>query len=104
MAHHYTEEKSYFHRYWSKGVLIYFINKKTVISSAHLRVSLMMMTFLFEYEDKRVDFFTLEIDDYLYPIVRKILKSEKTNRQLCSEELRNKVEEECVERLTKSFR
>lgn len=97
-----TEEKSYFHRYWSKGVLIYFINKKTGYKFGTFKSIVDDDDISFwNAEDKRVDFFTLEIDDYLYPIVRKILKSEKTNRQLCSEELRNKVEEECVERLNK---
>lgn len=97
-----SEEKSYFHRYWSKGVLIYFINKKTGYKFAAHKSLLDDEDFSFwSAEDKRVDFFSLELDDYLYPIIKKIFKSEKSNKELCSEELMKKVEEECIERFNK---
>jgi hypothetical protein len=37
----------------------------------------------------------VEADDYLFPIVRRILNSNKTNKELCSTEIQNQVMSEC---------
>ena len=47
-------------------------------------------------EDNRVDYLDLETDDYLFPIVRKIFKSNATNKNLCSDEIQEQVHTECL--------
>jgi hypothetical protein len=37
----------------------------------------------------------VDADDYLFPIVRRILSSNKTNKELCSTEIQNQVMSEC---------
>ena len=48
-------------------------------------------------EDQRTDFLGVDIDDYLFPIVKKIFKSEFTNKNLCSNEIQEQVHKECLE-------
>jgi hypothetical protein len=37
----------------------------------------------------------VEADEYLFPVVKKILNSNKTNKELCSTEIQNQVMSEC---------
>jgi tRNA G26 N,N-dimethylase Trm1 len=37
----------------------------------------------------------VDADEYLFPIVRRILSSDKTNKELCSTEIQNQVMSEC---------
>lgn len=91
-----SNEKSYFAKYWSRGVLLYFINKKTGYKFAGFKsITDEDELSFYNAEDKRTELFNLEIDDYLFPIMRNILKSEKTNKNLCSEKLIEYVESEC---------
>ena len=92
----YQKEKVYFEKYWRNGVLVYFINKKTGYKFACFK-SLdgeNELTF-WSAADNRMDFLELNIDDYLYPIIKKILKSDMTNKNLCTAEIQEQVHQEC---------
>ena len=88
-------EKQYFERYWRQGILVYFINKKTGYKFAMYKSLVENDLSFWNAEDTRVDFLSLEIDDYLFSIVRKIMKSDITNKNLSSNEIQEKVHKEC---------
>ena len=95
----YQKEKHYFERYWSRGILVYFINKITGYKFAGFKSLGENDTELsfWDASDNRIDYLDTEADDYLYPIVKKILSSKKTNRDLCTSDIITKVEDECVD-------
>lgn len=91
----YQREKNYFAKYWNRGILVYFINKKTGYKFAAFKALDDKELSFWNAADARTDYLDLEIDDYMFPIVKKILKSEKTNSQYLDVEMRKKVCEEC---------
>jgi len=92
----YQKEKQYFEKYWQNGILVYFINKVTGYKFAGYKsLSGDNELSFWNAEDSRVDYLYVEADDYLYPIVRRILGSDKTNKQLCSDDIVNQVKKEC---------
>ena len=92
----YRTDKQYFERYWRQGILVYFINKLTGYKFAGYKsLSEQDMSF-WNAEDTRVDYLDIDADDYLFPIVKKIFKSKDTNKNLCSNELQEKVHQECL--------
>lgn len=94
----YQREKNYFEKYWRKGILVYFINKETGYKFAGYKGLHDDSEFSFwNAEDNRVDYLDVDADDYLFPIVRKIFKSNATNKNLCSDEIQEQVHRECVE-------
>jgi hypothetical protein len=93
----YQKEKNYFEKYWRRGILVYFINKETGYKFAGYKGLDGDSEFSFwNAEDSRVDYLDVDSDDYLFPIVRKIFKSEFTNKNLCSDEIQQQVHAECV--------
>ena len=93
----YQKEKNYFEKYWRRGVLVYFINKQTGYKFAGYKGIDGDSEFSFwNAEDSRTDYLEVEADDYLFPIVRKIFKSEQTNKNLCSDEIQEQVHTECL--------
>lgn len=93
----YKNEKQYFERYWRRGVLVYFINKENGYKVAGFKALDGDTEFSFwNAEDQRVDFLEINFDDYLYSIVRSIFKTQKTNHDLCSYEIREQVFLECA--------
>jgi hypothetical protein len=92
----YQKEKQYFEKYWQYGILVYFINKVTGYKFAGYK-SLKDGNELsfWNAEDQRIDYLYVEADEYLFPIVKKILNSDKTNKELCSTEIKNQVMLEC---------
>jgi hypothetical protein len=94
----YQKEKNYFEKYWRKGILVYFINKKTGYKFAGYKGLSGDDEFSFwNSEDNRVDYLDVDADDYLFPIVRRIFKSESTNKNLSSDEIQEQVHKECIE-------
>jgi hypothetical protein len=93
----YQKEKNYFERYWRQGILVYFINKKTGYKFAMFKSLMENDLSFWNAEDSRIDFLSLEIDDYLFPIVKQITKSDKSNKNLCSDEIQEQVHKECIE-------
>jgi hypothetical protein len=92
----YKRDKHYFKKYWEKGILVYFINKQSGYKFAGYKGLKNDEDFSFwNSEDSRVDYLNVEADDYLYSIVKQIFKSDKTNKDLCSEEVSNQVIKEC---------
>jgi len=92
----YQKEKNYFEKYWRKGILVYFINKQTGYKFAGFKSLDGDGEFSFwNSEDNRVDYLDVNSDDYLFPIVRKIFKSEVTNKNLSSKEIQEQVHNEC---------
>ena len=92
----YQKEKQYFEKYWQYGILVYFINKTTGYKFAGYK-SLKDGNELsfWNAEDQRIDYLYVDADEYLFPIVRRILSSDKTNKELCSTEIQNQVMSEC---------
>jgi hypothetical protein len=80
----------------SRGILVYFINKSTGYKFAGFKSLDGDTEFSFwGPTDNRVDYLQLDIDDYLFPITRKIFSSEMSNRDLCDLETSIQVEKEC---------
>lgn len=93
----YTREKQYFEKYWRNGILVYFINKKNGYKFAGFKALNGEREFSFwNAEDHRVDFLDTEVDDYLFKIVKDIFKSNKTNKELSSDEIQDQVHQECL--------
>ena len=93
----YQREKNYFEKYWRRGILVYFINKQTGYKFAGYKGIDGDSEFSFwNAEDSRVDYLDIDADDYLFPIVRKIFKSQDTNKNLCSDEIQEQVHNECL--------
>jgi hypothetical protein len=93
----YQKEKNYFEKYWRRGILVYFINKQTGYKFAGYKGIDGDSEFSFwNAEDSRTDYLEVDADDYLFPIVKKIFKSEQTNKNLCSDEIQEQVHTECL--------
>jgi hypothetical protein len=92
----YQNDKQYFKRYWDRGILVYFINKVNGLKFAVFKsLDGERELSFWNAADQRVDFLELEIDDYMFPIIKQILKSDKSNRDLSSSKIRNQVNREC---------
>ena len=100
----YQNDKQYFERYWKRGILVYFINKITGLKFAVFKALDGDKELSFwNAADQRVDFLELDIDDYMFPIIKQILKSEETNRDLSSTKIRTQVRQECGRSMEKSL-
>lgn len=94
----YSKEKHYFEKYWRKGILVYFINKISGYKFAGYKSIKQEPEMSFwNAEDNRLDFLQLEIDDYLFPIIKKIFSSTETNKNICSAEIQEQVHLECLD-------
>ena len=94
----YEREKQYFEKYWRRGILVYFINKKTGYKFAGFKALDDNEGVSFWNQiDQRVDYLDLEIDDYMFPVCRKIFSSKDTNKNLCSAEIQEQVHIECLD-------
>jgi len=100
----YQNDKQYFKRYWDRGILVYFINKVTGLKFAVFKALDGDRELSFwNAADQRVDFLELDIDDYMFPIIKQILKSDKSNRDLSSLKIRNQVNRECSHQFEKQL-
>ena len=99
-------EPQHFYRYWSRGALIYILNKKTGYKVAtqkyydndHERST------LWNVADREVSWDEVDVDGNIFAIIRDEIKKEITNKSLCSEELQMKVEDECTGKKNRRFR
>lgn len=91
-----TQEKNHFERYWRRGVLVYFINKETGYKFAGFKDMSDMEISFWSSEDLRIDSIQLDVDVYLYPIIKEVLSSLFSNKELSSKTLIDSVEEECL--------
>ena len=92
----YQKEKQYFRRYWKNGILVYFINKETGYKFAGYKSLTDGELSFWNSADQRVDYMDVDADDYLFPIVKRILSSRQTNKELCSQEVVDSVDKECT--------
>jgi len=93
----YQREKNYFEKYWRRGILVYFINKQSGYKFAGYKGLEGDNEFSFwNAEDSRIDYLDVNADDYLFPVVRKIFKSEYTNKNLSSNDIQEQVHNECL--------
>jgi len=91
-----SSNKEYFAKYWSNGILLYVINKITGNKFAIYKELVRSSELSFwNSEDNRVDSMDLNIDDFLYQKLKEILKSDKKNKDFCTDEIRSLVEREC---------
>jgi hypothetical protein len=100
----YQNDKQYFERYWKRGILVYFINKITGLKFASFKsLDNEKELSFWNAADSRVDFLELDIDDYMIPIVKNVLKSDKTNRDLSSIRIQKQVHMECGRSIEKQL-
>jgi hypothetical protein len=100
----YQNDKQYFERYWKRGILVYFINKITGLKFASFKsLDNEKELSFWNAADSRVDFLELDIDDYMIPIIKNVLKSDKTNRDLSSIRIQKQVHMECGRSIEKQL-
>jgi hypothetical protein len=98
----YKENPEHFYRYRNDGVLVYFINKKTGYKFAGFRGLHKNGELSFwSASDERRDFLQLELDDNIMPIVKKVMMSNETNRNLTPIEI---LEEQNIEYFAPIYR
>jgi hypothetical protein len=92
----YKNDKQYFKRYWERGILIYSINKITGYKFATFKsLDGEQELSFWNATDQRIDFLEVDIEDYMYSVIKNILNSKKTNKDFCDDELIMSVEIEC---------
>ena len=99
----YQKEKHYFERYWRQGILCYFINKKSGYKFAGYKSLNDKEMSFWNADDTRIDFLDVNIEDYMFPNVKKIYSSQLTNKNLCSNEIQEQVHLECIEMYEKKM-
>ena len=99
-------EPQHFHRYWDRGALIYILNKKTGYKVATQKYydSEYERSTLWNAVDREVSWDEVDVDGNIFNIVKDELNKKITNKDLCSEELKMKVEDECFEKKNRRFR
>lgn len=93
----YKKEKEYFAKYFTRGVLVYFINKITGYKFAlYSEVYELNNDISFwNAEDTRVDFLQLDIESYLLPIIKNLAMSKIKNSEMLSPDDLEKVLIDC---------
>lgn len=83
----FKREKEYFFKYFHQGALVYVINKQNGYKAA-MYIEIHNITSdevsFWNSEDTRVDFLSLEFDDYLIPIFKRIKGDRKKNSEFLS--------------------
>ena len=93
----YKKEKEYFAKYFSRGVLVYFINKITGYKFALYSevYDINNEISFWNAEDARVDFLQLDIEPYLLPIIKNLAMSKIKNSEMLSPDDLQKVLIDC---------
>lgn len=91
----YRTEKTYFAKYWDRGILVYFINKKTGYKFAGFKNVKDQDLSFWNSADQRIDSLEIECDSYVYDIIKNIFKSKKTNSDFCDTSMVLKVSLDC---------
>ena len=93
----YKKEKEYFAKYFSRGVLVYFINKITGYKFALYSevYDINNEISFWNAEDRRVDFLELDIEPYLLPIIKNLAMSKIKNSEMLSPDDLEKVLVDC---------
>jgi hypothetical protein len=94
----FQKEKNYFFKYFHRGALVYCINKITgykVAMSGEMGYDTLVEVFFWNAEDRRMDFFSVDLDDYLIPTIKRIIKENRTNSSFLDNETLHKVAHDC---------
>ena len=93
----YKKEKEYFAKYFSRGVLVYFINKITGYKFALFSevYELNNDISFWNAEDTKVDFLQLDIEPYLLPIIKNLAMSKIKNSDMLKYDELEKVYNDC---------
>ena len=92
-----TSEPQHFHRYWSRGCLIYILNKQTgykVATQKYYDDS--DRSTLWNAADREVNWADVDVPGYVFEKVRDEINKNISNRDLCDTELKEKVLMECL--------
>jgi hypothetical protein len=93
----YKREKDYFFKYIHNGTLVYFINKENgykVAMHKEIHEGSQEISF-WDAADKRCDFISLDFDEYLLPIIKRIVKDNKKNVDFLDKDRLFNVASEC---------
>jgi hypothetical protein len=83
--------------------LCYFINKKSGYKFAGYKSLNDKEMSFWNADDTRIDFLDVNIEDYMFPNVKKIYSSQYTNKNLCPNEIQEQVHLECIEMYEKKM-
>lgn len=94
----YENDRGYFFKYFYNGSLVYFINKKTgykvAMHGVVSKTKLYDISF-WNAEDSRCDYFDLDLDDYLFSTIKRIIADNKSNSSFLDKEQLMKVAIDC---------
>ena len=91
-----TSEPNHFHRYWNRGALIYILNKQTGYKVATQKYyDEDDRSTLWNAADREVNWADVDVPAYIFEEVKKEINKKVSNRDLCDDELYNKVMIEC---------
>lgn len=89
----------HFHRYWSRGTLIYIINKETGYKVATQKYhDDNERSTLWNAADHEVNWADVDVETSIFEIIRNEIALKVTNKSLCNKELQDKVYIECFGR------
>ncbi len=92
-----SSEPQHFHRYWSRGALIYIINKKTGYKVATQRYyDDSDRSTLWNAADREMNWADVDVDNHIFNIVKTELSLKVTNQSLCSDEVQERVKRICL--------
>jgi hypothetical protein len=99
-----VNEPQHFHRYWSRGSLIYILNKKTgyKVAAQKFHDSTERST-LWNAADSEINWADIDTPAWVFTTVKDEINKKVTNESFCSSELADKVKTECGMR-TLTFR
>lgn len=94
-----TSEPNHFYRYWNRGALVYILNKQTGYKIATQKYyDENDRSTLWNAADREINWDDADVPSYIFDVVRKELLSKTTNRELCTPEIKDRVEEVCLGR------
>jgi hypothetical protein len=91
-----VNEPNHFHRYWSRGSLIYILNKKTgyKVAAQKFHDSTERST-LWNAADSEINWADIDVPAWVFTTVKDEINKKVTNESFCSDELADKVKTEC---------
>ena len=99
-----TTSPEHFYRYWSRGALIYILNKETGYKvAAQKYYDEDDRSTLWNAADREVNWADVDVETNIFEIVKNEIALKVTNKSLCNTELQEKVHFECYGRPSRMF-